>query len=437
MNHHDRIVRDPAISGGQPVVRGTRVLVRVILANLAQGESTESILANYPSVTADDVRAVIAFAAASAIEDLPAPSPVPGTFNDKSQPRVTVLEIACEGGGFDLEAVLDERGNARAFFTSTGGPNGHDDFFGEEPSATVDHGPMSWSEVLERHLRPNNWLEFYPQRVHPSIAALVRKELALASADGKARWSSALAQTFRQDVFNAYKREHCIHPHIGELFASGAPGALRLMAIGINAYVSEADWPSVRPDDHADWFRDGRYPFHREVARDTEFIARALLAEAEPFSGLTYQGTANIFQTNAVKVYVRESEGKRSDQLDRAHFEPHVATWLAELDLMAQHGLLPHVITVFGRPFWEWAWQAFHPRFRPTFKHMAVHSFTTAAGEGKHFANRIEVETASGKQTIALLAVRHPSARSNSKGQPQWLVAQPDVRALLGVAALG
>jgi hypothetical protein len=35
----------------------------------------------------------------------------------------------------------------------------------------------------------------------------------------------------------------------------------------------------------------------------------------------------------------------------------------------------------------------------------------------QNFANRIEVETASGKQTIALLAVRHPSARSNSKGQ--------------------
>jgi len=295
---------------------------------------------------------------------------------------------------------------------------------------------MSWSEVLERHLRPNNWLEFYPQRVHASIAALVRKELAQASVDGKARWSSALAQTFRQDVIIAYKREYCIHPHIGELFASGAPGALRLMAIGINAYVSEADWPSVRPDDHADWFRDGRYPFHREVARDTEFIARALLAEAEPFSGLTYEGKGNIFQTNAVKVYVRESEGKRSDQLDRAHFEPHVATWLAELDLMAQHGVLPHVITVFGRPFWEWAWQAFHPSFRPAFKHMAVHSFATAAGEGKHFANRIEVETASGKQTIALLAVRHPSARSNSKGQPEWLVAQPDVRALLSVPTL-
>lgn len=73
----DRIVRDPAICAGQPVLRGTRVLVRVILGYLAHGETTEAILRDYPSLTEEDVRAVIAFAAASASEDLPAPSPVP------------------------------------------------------------------------------------------------------------------------------------------------------------------------------------------------------------------------------------------------------------------------------------------------------------------------------------------------------------------------
>jgi len=74
---HDRIVRDPAICDGQPVVRGTRVLVRGILGYLAHGETTEAILTDYPSLTEEDVRAVIAFAATSASEDLPAPSPVP------------------------------------------------------------------------------------------------------------------------------------------------------------------------------------------------------------------------------------------------------------------------------------------------------------------------------------------------------------------------
>jgi uncharacterized protein (DUF433 family) len=77
MTYHDRIVRDPAICGGQPVIRGTRVLVRVILGYLAHGEPTEVILREFPSLTEEDVRAVITFAAASASEDLPAPSPAP------------------------------------------------------------------------------------------------------------------------------------------------------------------------------------------------------------------------------------------------------------------------------------------------------------------------------------------------------------------------
>lgn len=77
MTYQDRIVRDPAICGGQPVIRGTRVLVRVILGYLAHGETTEKIVADFPALTNDDVRAVIAFAAAAAGEDLPAPPPLP------------------------------------------------------------------------------------------------------------------------------------------------------------------------------------------------------------------------------------------------------------------------------------------------------------------------------------------------------------------------
>jgi uncharacterized protein (DUF433 family) len=72
-----RIQRDPGICGGQPVVKGTRVLVRTILGYLAHGETVDAILREFPSLTEEDVRAVIAFAAASASEDLPAPSPIP------------------------------------------------------------------------------------------------------------------------------------------------------------------------------------------------------------------------------------------------------------------------------------------------------------------------------------------------------------------------
>lgn len=65
------IVRDPQICGGEPIVRGTRVTVRTILASLAEGAWIDEILADFPTITEVQVRAVIAFAAASAEEDLP------------------------------------------------------------------------------------------------------------------------------------------------------------------------------------------------------------------------------------------------------------------------------------------------------------------------------------------------------------------------------
>ena len=77
MTYQERIVRDSAICGGQPVIRGTRVLVRTVLSYLAHGTESAQILAEFPSLTEPDIRAVIAFAAAAVSEDLPAPSPVP------------------------------------------------------------------------------------------------------------------------------------------------------------------------------------------------------------------------------------------------------------------------------------------------------------------------------------------------------------------------
>ena len=46
----DRIVRDPSICAGQPVIRGTRVLVRVVLGYLSHGETTEHIFKEFPSL---------------------------------------------------------------------------------------------------------------------------------------------------------------------------------------------------------------------------------------------------------------------------------------------------------------------------------------------------------------------------------------------------
>jgi uncharacterized protein (DUF433 family) len=72
-NYEERIVRDKEICGGEPVFKGTRVTLRTVLASLADGDSAEEILRDFPSLRPEDVQAAIAFAAASAEEDLPVP----------------------------------------------------------------------------------------------------------------------------------------------------------------------------------------------------------------------------------------------------------------------------------------------------------------------------------------------------------------------------
>lgn len=58
-----RIVVNPDICHGQPCVKGTRIMVSVILDNLAEGLTPEEIVREYPPLTLDDVRAAIAYAA--------------------------------------------------------------------------------------------------------------------------------------------------------------------------------------------------------------------------------------------------------------------------------------------------------------------------------------------------------------------------------------
>lgn len=74
MDYQQFIVRDPQICGGELTIKGTRVTVRTILASLAEGATIDEIVKDFPTVTEQAVRAIIAFAAASAEDDLPVPS---------------------------------------------------------------------------------------------------------------------------------------------------------------------------------------------------------------------------------------------------------------------------------------------------------------------------------------------------------------------------
>jgi len=58
----ERITVDPAVLVGKPVVRGTRLAVEFILDLVAEGWSFEEMMANYPGLTVEDIRACVAYA---------------------------------------------------------------------------------------------------------------------------------------------------------------------------------------------------------------------------------------------------------------------------------------------------------------------------------------------------------------------------------------
>ena len=72
----DRIVSDPAILGGKPIVRGTRISVEIILEWMASGASRDDIVRNYPSLTVQDVEQALEFAAAMLRNDTHVTVPV-------------------------------------------------------------------------------------------------------------------------------------------------------------------------------------------------------------------------------------------------------------------------------------------------------------------------------------------------------------------------
>lgn len=63
MKLEDRITITPGIRGGKPCIRGTRITVYDILEYLAGGMTESQILADFPSLTQEDIRACLVFAA--------------------------------------------------------------------------------------------------------------------------------------------------------------------------------------------------------------------------------------------------------------------------------------------------------------------------------------------------------------------------------------
>ncbi|RKU38280.1 antitoxin [Candidatus Poribacteria bacterium] len=72
-----RIVANPGILGGKPIVEGTRLSVEHILGLLASGMSHEEIIADYPDLTEESIRAVLGYAARALKNDIVIDMPFP------------------------------------------------------------------------------------------------------------------------------------------------------------------------------------------------------------------------------------------------------------------------------------------------------------------------------------------------------------------------
>lgn len=65
MNWQDRIIRDPQVLAGKPIIRGTRISVELVLEMLGTGWTEADLLRNYPHLTHEDILACLQYASAS------------------------------------------------------------------------------------------------------------------------------------------------------------------------------------------------------------------------------------------------------------------------------------------------------------------------------------------------------------------------------------
>lgn len=65
----ERITANPKIFGGKPIIRGMRISVELILSLLAQGQTIEALLDDYPDLEPEDIRACLAYAHAVIAHD--------------------------------------------------------------------------------------------------------------------------------------------------------------------------------------------------------------------------------------------------------------------------------------------------------------------------------------------------------------------------------
>jgi hypothetical protein len=247
-------------------------------------------------------------------------------------------------------------------------------------------------------------------------------------------------------IYRAHGPKHLL-PFIGQSYENGSPEAFRVAVIGLNAYISDGDWP----EDDAElqgwycgwWSKAGHGKSHRffnTAYREAGLLADELAQSSKIFTGLTYdtepQSKSGFYGTNAVKIFLGEQH-KTSDGLADADFRQYAPAWQQELDTMAERRVLPHLIVVLGRQIWDLMWGSFYPEGsnRVQYQHFTVTDYQTCGSDGGscyHFANRITVKVGSTRQKLLLVRLAHP-ANYGDQRRAEWLLGEKDFRKLAGL----
>jgi len=236
-----------------------------------------------------------------------------------------------------------------------------------------------------------------------------------------------------------------ILPFIGDSYDQPSD-ELRVLVVGLNAYISDGDWPEDDTDvqqRYPDWWRAAGHAnshHYHEAAYKGYSALIDRLKESALLAGLSCkldaQNKPELYATNAVKFFLPE-RFKDSNELSSERLATQRATWHGELDTLAKHSVFPHVIVIFAEKAWRMAWQAFHPNhWAKSHQHFRVMKFVPGADGGtRHYANRITAEVGGHSHEILLVRLHHPSARSKVKCDADWLVAHSDFRELAGLSA--
>jgi hypothetical protein len=251
---------------------------------------------------------------------------------------------------------------------------------------------------------------------------------------------------FSSRIAKVYQRHGTKHilPFIGASYESRTPDAFRLAVVGLNAYISNGDWPTrdqtLRDWYHGWWANAGHaktYRFFNIAYREVSRLAEALSSSSRLFAGLKYDGSpeqkSGVYATNAIKVFLGEDH-KTSGNLTPEDFGRYAPDWHEELDLMAEHRVLPQLIVVLGRQIWDLMWGAFYPEkpYLVRYRNFKVAEYETcgdADGSCYHFANRITVELGARRHVMLVVRISHPSTPWDDR-RSDWLLAQPDFRQL-------